>query len=77
MCKRKTSNALQNDDNHGSSKYSRLDDEEKEKVKKIVHILDRFGVSNEAYYEFTQLEGHESMMSSSWWIFGNTFLSCK
>jgi len=30
-----TSNAPQNEDNHGSSKYSRLDDEEKEKVKKL------------------------------------------
>ena len=29
------SNALQNEDNHGSSKYSKLDDEEKEKVKKL------------------------------------------
>ena len=59
-----TSNAVQNEDNHGSPKYSKLDDEEKEKVKKIVYILDRFGVSNEAYHEFTQLEGLESMMRS-------------
>ena len=59
-----TSNVVQNEDNHGSSKYSKLDDEEKEKVKKIVYILERFGVSNEAYHEFTQLEGHESMMRS-------------
>ena len=59
-----TSNALQNEDNHGSSKYSKLDDEEKEKGEKNVYIWDRFGVSNEAYHEFTQLEGHESMMRS-------------
>lgn len=51
-------------DNHGS-KYSKLGNEEKEKSKKkIVYILDRFGVSNEAYHEFTQLEGHESMIRS-------------
>ena len=30
-----TSNVVQNEDNHGSSKYSKLDDEEKEKVKKM------------------------------------------
>lgn len=59
-----TSNALQNEDNHGSSKYSKLDDEEKEKGGKNVYIWDRFGVSNEPYHEFTQLEGHESMMRS-------------
>ena len=42
---------------------SKLSDEEKEKVKKIVYILDRFGVSNEAYHEFTQLEDHISVNS--------------
>ena len=33
-------------------------------MKKIVYILDRFGVSNEAYHEFTQLEGNESLTRS-------------
>ena len=52
-------NAVQNE-----TKYSKLSDEEKEKVKKIVYILDRFGVSNEAYHEFTQLEDNDSMTRS-------------
>ena len=58
-----TTNAVQ-DVNNQESRYSKLNDEEKEKVKKIVYILDRFGVSNEAYHEFTQLEGNEGMIRS-------------
>ena len=38
--------------------------EEKEKVKKIVYILDRFDVSREAYQELTQLEENKGMVIS-------------
>ena len=39
-------------------------EEEKEKVKKLVYILDRFGVSIQAYHEITQLEGNDVMARS-------------
>ena len=42
-----------------TSNYTRLPEEEKEKVQKLVYILDRFGVSIQAYHEITQLEGRK------------------
>ena len=51
-------------DDKKTSKYMRLPEEEKEKVKKLVYILDRFGVSIQAYHEVTQLEGNDTMARS-------------
>ncbi|KAJ7389784.1 hypothetical protein OS493_029206 [Desmophyllum pertusum] len=47
-----------------SSKYSRFPTEDKDNVKKLVYILDHFGVAIQAYHEVTQMEGHDAMARS-------------
>ena len=39
-----------------NSNYERLDEEEKEKVRTILYIMDRFSISLEGYHELSQVE---------------------
>ena len=54
------------DENDASSRKSFDDqpEEDKEKIRKLVYILDKFSVSVEGYHELTMLEGNEEMTKS-------------
>ena len=39
-----------------NSSYERLDEEEKEKVRTILYIMDRFSISFEGYHELSQVD---------------------
>ena len=54
------------DENDASSRksFDDLSEEDKEKIRKLVYILDKFSISVEGYHELTMLEGDEEMTKS-------------